>query len=70
MFLKLSYSLLNVLKASEAGKTTKFDKPGCKILNQEKKVIVVVTKHENLYYLEHCRKGENINANEKNIEML
>ena len=55
---KLSYSLLSVSKASEAGKTTKFDKSGCNILNQEKKIIAVATKHGNLYYLEHCRKGE------------
>ena len=55
---KLSYSLLSVSKASEAGKTTKFDKSGCKILNQGKKVIAVATKHGNLYYLRHCKKGE------------
>ena len=47
---KLSYS-----KASEAKKTKKFDQLWCKILNQEKKVIAVATKHGNLYY---CRKGE------------
>lgn len=57
-------------KASEAGKTTKFDKSGCKILNQDKKVIAVATKHGNLYYLEHRRKEESVNATEKNIEML
>ena len=46
---KLLYSLLSVSKASEAKKTKKFDKSWCKILNQQKKVIAVATKHENLY---------------------
>ena len=59
---KVSYSL-SVSKASEAGKTTKFD-------NQEKKVIAVATKHGNLYYLEYCRKGESVHATEKSNEML
>ena len=45
---KLSYSLLSVSKASEAKKTKKFDKSWCKLLNQEKKVIAVATKHGNL----------------------
>ena len=67
---KLSYSLLSVSKASEAGKTTKFDKCGCKIFNQEKKVIAVATKHGNLYYLEHCRKAQSVNTTEKSNEML
>ena len=31
---KLSYSLLSVSKASNAGKTTVFDRSGCKILNE------------------------------------
>ena len=33
---KHSYSLLSVAKASEAEKTTKFDKSGRKILKQDK----------------------------------
>ena len=67
---KLSYSLLSVSKASEAKKTKKFDKSWCKILNQQKKVIAVATKHGNLYYLEHCRKGKSVNTTEKSNEML
>jgi len=39
-------------------KLAKFDKSGCKILNQGNKVIVVATKLGNLYYLRHCKKGE------------
>ena len=57
-------------KASEARKTTKFDKCGCKILNQPKKVIAVATKHGNLFYLEHCRKGQSVNVTEMSNEML
>ena len=33
----LSYSLLSVSKASEAGKTTKFDKFGCEIRNKTRR---------------------------------
>ena len=67
---KLSYNLLSVSKASEARKTTKFDKCGCKILNQQKKVIAVATKHGNLFYPEHCRKGQSVNVTEMSNEML
>ena len=31
----LMYNLVSVLKASEAGKMTKFNKPGCHILNSK-----------------------------------
>ena len=67
---KLSYNLLSVSKASEARKTTKFGKCGCKILNQQRKVIAVSTKHENLFYPEHCRKGQSVNVTEMSNEML
>jgi len=67
---KLSYSLLSVSKASEAGKTTKFDKKGCKIFNKEKKVIAIATKHGNLYYLDHSKKGESANTTNCDNEML
>lgn len=62
---KLSYSLLSVSKASEAGKT----KFGCKILNKEKKIIASATRFGNLYYLEYC-KEEKLNVAEKGNEML
>ena len=68
--LKLSYSLLSVSKASEAGKTTKFNKSGCQILNKVKKVVASATKFGNLYYLECCRKEQNLNMAEKSSEML
>ncbi len=45
---KLSYSLLSVSKASNAGKTTVFDRSGCKILNEQKKVIAFATRVGNL----------------------
>ena len=67
---KLSYNLLSESKASKARKTTKFDKCGCKILNQQKKVIAVATKHGNLFYLEHCRKGQSVNVTKMSNEML
>ena len=67
---KLSYNLLSVSKASEARKTTKFGKCGYKILNQQKKIIAVSTKHGNLFYPEHCRKGQSVNVTEMSNEML
>ena len=67
---KLSYSLLSVSIAFEAGKTTNFDKKECKIFNQEKKVIAVATKHGNLYYLDHSRKGDSTNVTKCENEML
>ena len=36
---KLSYNLLSVSKASEAGTSAKFDNYGCEILNGDNKVI-------------------------------
>ena len=53
---ELSYSLLSVSRASSAGKTTKYDKAGCEILNEQKKVIAFTTRVGNLYHWEHCRK--------------
>ena len=59
---KLSYSLLSVSKASTAGKITKFDKAGCEILDEQKKVIAFTTRVGNLYHLEHCRKFQAVNT--------
>ena len=68
---KLSYNLLSVSKASEAGKTTKFNNSGCEILNKDGKLIAIATRVGNLYYLEHCRKGQQLNvAEEESKERL
>ena len=67
---KLSYSLLSVSKASEVGKTTKFNKSGCQILNKEKKIVASATRVGNLYYLKYHRKEQNLNVAEKSTEML
>ena len=67
---KLSYSLLSVSKASEAGKITRFNRTGCEILNKEKRVVATATRVGNLYYLEYCRKVQNLNVTEKSNEML
>ena len=67
---KLSYSLLSVSKASEAGKITKFNRTGCEILNKEKKIVATATRVGNLYYLEYSRKVQNLNVAEKSNEML
>ncbi len=53
---KLSYNLLSVSKASEAGNTTKFSRLGCEIIDRKGKVAAFATKAGSLYYLEYCRK--------------
>ena len=63
---KLSYSLLSVSKASEAGKTTRYNKSGCEIL----KVVAFATRVGNLYYLEHCSKNQKLNVTEESKERL
>ena len=45
---KLVYSLFSILKAAEAGKTTKFDKSGCQILSNDMKVTVVAKSWKSL----------------------
>lgn len=67
---KLSYSLLSVSKASEAGKITKFDNSGCEIINKDGKVIAFATRVGNLYCLEVCRKSQRINLAKENKEIL
>ena len=54
---KLSFNLISVSRASELGKTTKFTKTGCEILNKKGEVIAFATRAGNLYYLEFCRKS-------------
>ena len=49
---KLSYSLLSVSKATESGKTTKFDETGCQILGKNSKIIAAATRVGSLYYLD------------------
>ena len=51
----LSYSLLSVSKASEAGKVTRFGKSGCQILNTSNKLIACATMCGSLYMLEFER---------------
>ena len=62
---KLSHNLLSVSKASELGKTTKFYNTGCEILNESNKVIAFATKVGSLYFLEVCRKPQQLNLVEK-----
>ena len=67
---ELSYSLLSVPKTSEIGNSIKFTKSGCEIFNNEKKMIAFATKAGNLFYLEHCRKTQNLNVVEECKERL
>ena len=66
----LSYSLLSVSKASTTGKTVKFNKTRCEILNGQK-IIGFATRVGNLYHLEYCRKSISANvADKRNKEKL
>ena len=47
----LTYNLVSVSKASEAGKLTKFDNLGCHILNCKSKLIDMARKFGSLYFL-------------------
>ena len=46
---KLAYNLLSVSKASETGKTFKFDDTGCEIFNASSKCIASAAKVGSLY---------------------
>ena len=50
----LSYNLLSVSKAAENGKTTEFDKEGCKLRSSSGRIIARAHCLGNLYYLD-CR---------------
>jgi len=63
---KLSYNLLSVSKAAEAGKMAEFNKAGCQILDANKKLIAAATRVGSLYYLDCQSKttSERVNAAE------
>ena len=62
---KLSYNLLIVFRAAEAGNSTKFSKSGCEIFNKTGRITAFATKVGNLYYLEYVRKGQQLSVAEK-----
>jgi len=47
---QLSYNLLSVSKATEAGKRVEFHPLDCQIVNQEGKIVAVGVRKGNLYY--------------------
>ena len=47
----LSYNLLSMSKAVEAGKVVEFSETSCQILDANRKPITVATRVRNLYYL-------------------
>ena len=53
---KLSYNLLSVSRTSDAGKTARFGETSCQILDANRKLVAVVTRVGDLYYLS-CRPG-------------
>ena len=68
---KLLHNLLSVSKASEFGKTTKFNSSGCEILNQNNKVIAFGTRVGSLYYLEFYQNKQQVhNVEEESKEKL
>ena len=55
---ELSYNLLSVSKAAEAGKTFEFDGERGRIVGTNGKLIGIATKIGNLYYLDCCGKHQ------------
>ena len=58
---KLSYNLLSVSKAAEAGKIIEFDESGCQVLDAKKKLIAAGNRAGSLYYL-NCLSSRNEQA--------
>ena len=54
---ELSYNLLSISKATSHGKTIRFDKSICEILDEDNEVVGLATKLESLYYLS-CEIGD------------
>ena len=68
---KLSYNLLSVSKATEAGATTEFNEQGCQIYNGSNKLIAVAKKTGSLYYLNCLTCIEKVNVvDQKTKEMI
>ena len=68
----LAYNLLSVPRATEAGKTVKFDKTSCEFINKKNQRVAFATKVGGLYHLEFCqhsRQGVNL-VKEKGKERL
>ena len=59
---KLSYNLLSVSRAADAGKMTKFNESSCQILDDNMKPIAVAMKVGRLYYLECGTNCQQINT--------
>ena len=61
LILKLAYNLLSVSKATETGKTFKFNASGYEILNASNKCIAFATKMGSLYYLKFSTDQQQLN---------
>jgi hypothetical protein len=57
----VSYNLVSVSKATESGKTVKFNKDGCHILDESQKLIATAKRVGNLYYL-NCMNSHQANS--------
>ena len=66
----LSHNFLSVSKASEAGKSTKFDKSGCEIMSSNNQVIAFVNRVGNLLLLGILQKNRLNTAQEKNNKKI
>ena len=55
---KLSYNLLSVSKAAEAGQIIEFNESGCLVLDTKKKLIATGNRVASLYYL-NCLSNPN-----------
>ncbi len=55
---KLAYNLVSVSRASEAGKTVRFNNSGCEFQNQRGETIAIAARQGSLYYLKFNRKSQ------------
>ena len=65
----LSYNLLSVSKAAENGKTTEFDKEGCKLLSPSGRIIARAHRLGSLYYLD-CRVINRANVSQNKSDQI
>lgn len=65
---KLSYNLLSVSKATDAGKTVKFSEAGCQIVDVKQELVAVATKEGSLYCLDCRMNPQQANAAEVRSE--
>ena len=63
---ELSYNLLSVSKATDAGKKVLFNENGCEIKNKRNKILLTATKRKSLFYVNTSTRSETIETESAN----